>query len=84
VARENDEGAEEDDGRAGKTKGGFGGGRLDFGDVSGLESEESGEQSGEDISASAEVTKRRAVSLLKPSEIEPPTITSGPAVAAIF
>ena len=29
VALENDEGAEEDDGRAGKTNGGFGGGRGD-------------------------------------------------------
>ena len=33
VARENDEGAEEEDGLAGNTKGGFGGGRVDRGDA---------------------------------------------------
>jgi hypothetical protein len=37
VALENDEGAEEDDGRAGKTNGGFGGGGFGRGDVSRFE-----------------------------------------------
>lgn len=37
VALENDEGAEEDDGRAGKTNGGFGGGGFGRGDDCGLE-----------------------------------------------
>jgi hypothetical protein len=36
VAREKDEGAEEDDGRAGKTKGGFGGGSVVLGETAGL------------------------------------------------
>jgi len=80
VARENDEGAEEDDGREGKTKGGFGGGRAEFGDVCGLAMDESGE----DILPSVEPSKQRAVSPSKPSKIEVPTITSGPIVAAIF
>lgn len=35
VARESEEGAEEDDGRAGNTNGGFGGGGFDRGDACG-------------------------------------------------
>lgn len=37
VALEKEDGAEEDDGRAGKTNGGFGGGGFDRGDACGLE-----------------------------------------------
>jgi len=36
VARETEDGAEAEDGRAGNTNGGFGGGTLDLGDASGL------------------------------------------------
>jgi hypothetical protein len=76
VAREKDEGADEEDGRAGKTKGGFGGGGGGFGNVWGVATG----ASGEDAPASVGATKQRAVSLLKVS----PTIISGPIVAAIF
>lgn len=80
VARERDDGAEDDDGRAGKTKGGFGGGGFDLGDVWGFGSDESGEV----IPASVVAAKWRSVSPLKPSAIDAPTIISGPIVAAIF
>lgn len=39
VARENEEGADEEDGRAGKTNGGFGGGAVPFGEAIELENE---------------------------------------------
>ena len=80
VAREKDEGADEDDGRAGKTKGGFGGGGGGFGDVCGL----AAGASGEDTPASVGAPKQGVVSLPKPSAMEAPTIMSGPIVAAIF
>lgn len=75
VAREKEEGAEYEDGRAGKTKGGFGGGKVDLGDICGLARDES-------CDGIWSTVKSRVVSRPKPST-EVSIIISGPAVAAI-
>lgn len=81
VARENDDGAEYDDGRAGKTNGGFGRGSADFGDISGL----AGPESCEDMPSRVGIAAKRPTNpLSRPSVVGASAIMSGPAAAAIF
>lgn len=79
VARENDEGAEYDDGRAGKTNGGFGSGRVVLGDAWAFTSGESCE----DVESMRGGTKLCAASCPRPS-VGVSTIMSGPIAVAII